>query len=230
MSPGRVVIVGAGGHAREVADILRDRARVGAGPRLLGFVADDPENYPAEIGGVPFLGDWGWFDTADPEGLAVVCAVGLPQLRRHLVARAESRGLRFANAVSPLAYVSPGASVGAGVMVFPHAFVSAGSSLGDHAVVNVGASVSHDARVGRFATLGPGVRVAGYADVGEGCYLGVGSSVIDRVSVGAWATVGGGACVTKGLPDNVTAVGVPARVIKIKEEGWHEETTGFSRG
>ena len=226
----RVVIIGAGGHAREIAEILRDQAREGAGPRLLGFVADDPENYPAEIGGVPFLGDWSWFDGADLRDLAVVCAVGLPQLRKRLVERATARGLKFAKAVSPLAYVSPEASLGEGVMVFPHAFVSAGSTLGDHSVVNVGASVSHDARVGRFATLSPGVHVAGHVNVGEGCYLGIGSSVIDRVSIGAWATVGGGACVTEELPENVTAVGVPARVIKIKEEGWYEETTGFGRG
>lgn len=230
MSSGRVVIIGAGGHAREVADILRHHAREGAGPRLLGFVADDPENYPAEVGGVPFLGGWGWFGRTDLEGLEVICAVGLPQLRKNLVARAQSRGLPFASAVSPLACVSPEASLGAGVMVFPHAFVSAGSFVEDHAVVNVGASVSHDARVRPFATLCPGVRVAGHVNVGEGCYLGVGSSVIDRVSIGAWATVGGGACVTEDLPENVTAVGVPARVIKIKGKGWHEETSGFSRG
>ena len=81
MSSGRVVIIGAGGHAREVADILRHRARSGSGSQLVGFVADDPENYPAEVGGVPFLGGWSWFDTAEREGLAVICAVGLPQLR-----------------------------------------------------------------------------------------------------------------------------------------------------
>jgi sugar O-acyltransferase (sialic acid O-acetyltransferase NeuD family) len=230
MSSRRVVIIGAGGHAREVAEILRHRARAGEGPRLIGFVADDPVNYPAEIGGVPFLGDWSWFETADLEDLAAVCAVGAPELRRHLAARATARGLQFASAVSPLAYVSPRASLGVGVMIFPHAFVSDGSSVGDHSVVNVGASVSHDTRVGRFGTLGPGVRLAGRVEVGEGCYLGVGASVIDRVSVGAWTTVGGGACVTRGLPENVTAVGVPARVIKNKEKGWHEETTGFGGG
>ncbi|MFL6332970.1 MAG: acetyltransferase [Pyrinomonadaceae bacterium] len=230
MSWERVVIIGAGGHAREVADILRDQTREGARPRLVGFVADDPLNYPAEVSGIRFLGDWSWFDTADPVGLAVICAVGLPQLRKHLAGRAAAKGLAFASAVSPLAYVSPEASLGDGVMVFPHAFVSDGSSLGDHAVVNVGSSVSHDAQIGRFGTLGPGVRVAGRVSVGEGAYLGVGSSVIDRVSVGAWTTVGGGACVTRDLPANVTAVGVPARVIKIKEEGWHEETDGISGG
>ncbi|HKR02266.1 MAG TPA: acetyltransferase [Pyrinomonadaceae bacterium] len=226
----RVVIIGAGGHAREIAEILRDQAREGAGPRLLGFVADDPENYPAEIGGVPFLGDWSWFDGADLRDLAVVCAVGLPQLRKRLVERATARGLKFAKAVSPLAYVSPEASLGEGVMVFPHAFASAGSLVGDHAVVNVGASVSHDTRVSRYGTLGPGVRLAGRVFVGEGCYLGVGSSVINRVSIGEWTTVGGGACVTMDLPDNVTAVGVPARVIKTKKTGWHEETTDLGGG
>ncbi len=62
--------------------------------------------------------------------------------------------------------------------------------------------------------------------VGEGCYPGIGSSVIERVTAGGWAIVGGGACVTRDLPGNVTAVGVPARVVKIKEQGWHEQTTG----
>jgi sugar O-acyltransferase (sialic acid O-acetyltransferase NeuD family) len=230
MSWQRVVIIGAGGHGREVAEILRHQAHEGNGPRVQGFVVDDPENHGAEVGGLPVLGDCSWFDAADPEGLAVICAVGLPQARKRLTERASARRLPFASAVSPLAYVSPEATLGVGVMVFPHAFVSAGSSLGDHSVVNVGASVSHDARVGRFGTLGPGVRVAGHASLGEGCYLGVGSSVIDRVSVGAWATVGGGACVTRDVAGDATAVGVPARVIKSKGKGWHEETTGFSGG
>ena len=226
----RVVIIGAGGHAREVAEILSHQEREGAGPRVIGFVVDDPENHAAEVGRLPVLGDWSWFGGADLDGLAVVCAVGLPQARKRLVERAAAKGLPFARAVSPLAYLSREAKVGQGAMIFPHTFASAGSSVGDHAVVNVGASVSHDARVGRYCTLGPGARLAGNVSVGEGCYLGINSSVIERVSIGEWATVGGGACVTRDLPDNVTAVGLPARVVKTKEKGWHEQTTGFDRG
>jgi sugar O-acyltransferase (sialic acid O-acetyltransferase NeuD family) len=222
MAPERVVIIGAGGHAREVAEILLHRERECGGPRLAGFVVDDPENHRAEIGGLPVLGDWSWFDGAGGAGPAVVCAVGLPQSRKKLAARAAARGLQFASAVSPLAYVSGAARLGEGVMIFPHAFASAGSCVGDHAILNVGATVSHDAGVGPFATLGPGVRLAGNASVGEGCYLGINSSVIERVTVGGWATVGGGACVTRDLPGDVTAVGLPARVIKAKGEGWHE--------
>lgn len=215
----RVVIIGAGGHAREVADILRHRERAGGGPRVVGYVVDDPGGHAAEVGRLPVLGDWSWFAGQDLRGLAVVCAVGLPRARRRLVERAASLGLQFASAISPLAWLSEGAAIGRGAMIFPHAFVSAGSSVGDHAAVNVGASVSHDARVGRYSTLGPGARLAGNVSVGEGCCVGIGASVIERVSIGGWTIVGGGACVTRDLPDNVTAVGVPAVVIKDKGEG-----------
>ncbi|MFL6230936.1 MAG: acetyltransferase [Pyrinomonadaceae bacterium] len=215
----RVIIIGAGGHAREVAEILRHQASGGAGPQAVGFVVDDPENHSREVAGLPVLGEWSWFNGEGREGLAVICAVGSPKLRRRMAERAASEGLKFASAVSPLAYLSPEARLGAGVMIFPHCFVSAGSSVGEHAVVNVAASVSHDTRVGRYSTLGPGARLAGRVSVGEGAYIGVGASVIERVSVGAWTIVGGGAIVTKDLPEDVTAVGVPARVIKANEKG-----------
>jgi sugar O-acyltransferase (sialic acid O-acetyltransferase NeuD family) len=214
-----VIIIGAGGHAREVAEILRHQTSAGGGPQATGFVVDDPENHPREVAGLPVLGDWSWFDGRGREGLAVICAVGSPQLRRRMAERATSAGLKFASAVSPLAYLSPEAQLGAGVMIFPHCFVSTGSSVGEHAVVNVAASVSHDTCLGRYSTLGPGVRLAGRVSVGEGAYIGVGASIIDRVSVGAWTTVGGGAVVTNDLPGDVTAIGVPARVIKVNEKG-----------
>lgn len=224
-----VVIIGAGGHAREVAEIIQHRARDGAGPPVLGFVVD-AEYLDAAAGGPQVLGDWSWFEGVDCGGLAVVCAVGAPPARKRLAERAAARGLTFASAVSPLAYLSPGARLGRGVMIFPHAFASAGCLIDDHAVVNVGASVSHDARVGRYATLGPGARLAGHASVGEGAYLGVGAGVIDRVSVGGWATVGAGAVVTRDLPGDVTAVGVPARVIENGGRERHERATGGGGG
>jgi sugar O-acyltransferase (sialic acid O-acetyltransferase NeuD family) len=197
---------------------------------VLGLVVDHPQSHDAAVGRLPVLGDWSWFEGVERGGLAVICAVGSPQARKRLVERAAAKGLSFASAVSPLAYLSPEAKIGEGVMIFPHCFASAGSLIGDHAIVNVGATVSHDTRVSRYGTLGPGVHLAGNVSVGEGCYLGIGSSVINGVSIGEWSTVGGGAVVTKDLPENVTAVGLPARVIKTKEKGWHEQTTGFSGG
>jgi sugar O-acyltransferase (sialic acid O-acetyltransferase NeuD family) len=212
----RVVIIGAGGHGREVADILRHQAQHDSGLKILGFV-DDAHNLPPIINGLPLLGDWSWFETVDKSEIRVVCAVGLPRLRKQLVERAGAKGLSFTSAISPAAHLSPGAKLGEGLMLFPHSFASTDILIDDHAIVNAGATVSHDTKVGPYGTLNPGVHLAGNVDVNEGCYLGIGASVIQGISIGAWTTVGAGAVVVRDLPDNVTAVGVPARVIKARE-------------
>lgn len=212
-----IVIIGAGGHGREVAEILRYQSQHERGPKVLGFVDDGPDRYQEVINDLPVLGDWSWFDRIDRNEVAVICAIGLPQDRKQLVDRAASSGLSFARAVSNLAYVSPNAKIGAGVMIFGETFVSTNTSIGDHVIINVGGSVSHDTRVDRFGTINPGVHLAGDVSIGEGCYLGVGSSVIQRVSIGPWSVIGAGAVVTRDLPADVTAVGVPARVIKTRK-------------
>lgn len=208
----RVVIIGAGGHAREVADILRNQT--GEGLSVLGFVVDDPENHNRTVAGLPVLGNWRWFEGADRSELFVICAIGLPHLRRQLVERALAQEFRFANAISPLAYVSPEAKIGEGVMIFPFSFVSSGSSIADHAIVNAGATVSHQTSVASYGTLSPGVHVAGNVSIGEGCFLGIGASVIQGVAIGQWSTIGAGAVVIRDVPEHVTAAGVPAKVIK----------------
>lgn len=214
----RVVIIGAGGHAREVAEILRHQAQQRDGLPLLGFVDDDIHLRGKVISGSPVLGDWSWFEGIDRSEVAIVCAVGLPGARKLLAERAVSSGLSFINAVSPLAYVSPGAQVGQGVMIFPHTFVSTETFIGDHTILNVGATVSHDTKLGRYSTVNPGVHLAGNVSIGEGCYLGIGSSVIHGITIGAWTTLGAGGVAVRDLPGDVIAVGVPARVVRTREK------------
>lgn len=213
----RVVIIGAGGHAREVAEILRQQTAEEL--TILGYLVDDKDNAGAMIGGLRVLGDWSSLEGVDRSELFLICAVGLPDIRKQLVERAQAKGFRFTNAVSPLAYVSPAAKLGGGVMVFPFSHISAGCTIMDHAIINTGATLSHDTSVGAYGTFSPGVHVAGNVSIGEGSFLGIGACVVQGVTIGSWSTVGAGAAVIRDLPANVTAVGVPAQVIRSRAKG-----------
>lgn len=218
----RVVIIGAGGHGREVAEILRHQSQQSNGLSLLGFIDEDSSLHHQLIDDLPILGDWTWFDGIGRSEVAVICGLGSPQITRRLAQQAASIDLAFVSAISPLAHVSPFAKLGKGIVMFPHAIANTGSFLGDHCVLNVGATISHDTRVGRYVNINPGAHLAGNVSIGEGCYIGMGAKVIQGKSIGEWTVVGAGAVVTADLPANVTAVGVPAKVIKTREEGWHE--------
>jgi sugar O-acyltransferase (sialic acid O-acetyltransferase NeuD family) len=218
----RVVIIGAGGHGREVLGVYLDCIAYGEDLEVVGFLDENLSRQGEVLDGFPVLGDWRWFNEADREEVLVVCAVGTPAIARRLILQARQLGLRLCNAISPLARVSPYAHLGEGVVIFANAVVNTGAHLGDGVVLNLAATVSHDTRVGSYCNINPGARLAGGGDVGEGCYIGMGTSVIQGISIGEWSVIGAGAVVVRDLPPNVTAVGVPARVIKTREKGWYE--------
>lgn len=213
MNVERIVIVGAGGHAREVLEILLARRDAGQPVEPIGFVDDEKAGAVATVNGLPVLGGLRWLAEADRTDLSAICAVGTPALCERLVGRIRDLGIRVADAVSPQAWVASSARLGAGVMVFPGVAVNANAAVGNHATLNVASSVSHDALVGRFCSVGPGARLAGNVTLGDGCFLGMGAMVSHGVRVGARSVIGAGAVVLDDVPAGVTAVGVPARVV-----------------
>ena len=212
-----IVIIGAGGHGREVADIARHQGRVNNAIEVLGFVDDNRDLHGQSLDGSPVLGDWSWFESAGHKDVAVVCAVGSPQICRRLVERANALGLSFASVVSPLAHISSFARLGQGVTIFPDVIINTGAFIDSYSILNVAATVSHDAIVGCYSNINPGAHLAGNVTIGEGCYIGMGASVIQGRTVGAWSVVGAGSVVIRDLPNGVTAVGVPAEIIKRRE-------------
>lgn len=214
----RIVIIGAGGHGREVAEILGQQAEAHGQIELLGFIDDNRVLHGHALDGVTVLGDWSWFDGVDRREVAVVCAVGAPLICQRLVERARGLELQFASIISPRAQISHRAQLGDGVTIFPNAIINTSAFVDSHCILNVAATVSHDTKVGRYTNLNPGAHLAGNVTIGEGCYIGMGATVIQGRSIGAWATVGAGAAVICDLPAGVTAVGVPARIIKTREE------------
>ena len=200
---------GAGGHARVVIATLE-----AAGVPVAGCFDDAHEG--GLLDGVPVLGP---IAPHLPLGGPLVLAVGSNAARRALAERLGGL-VTWARAVHPSAVVHRSAVVGAGAVVFAGAVVQPGVRIGQHVIVNTAATVDHDSVLEDFVHVGPGTHLAGSVFLEAGVLFGVGACAAPGVRVGEGTVVGAGAVVTRNLPANVVAVGMPAKPIKETPEAW----------
>jgi acetyltransferase EpsM len=208
-----IIILAAGGHAAEVYSYLQE-----AGMSVLGLI--DEFKQPGHWGDSRILGNFDdlqrLLQERDSTPFGYITAVGSNAVRQELVARVGKlpATLSAITLQHPSASRGRGVVVGEGTLLAPGSIVTTRTHIGRHCIVNVKASVSHDCRVGDFVNLNPGVTVCGKVRIGEGAFIGAGATIIDGISIGAWSVIGAGAVVVRDIPDQVTAVGVPARVVK----------------
>jgi len=203
----RVLVFGASGHGKVVADVAS-----AAGLEILGFVDDDPERRKAGLWDLPVLG-WEEARARRWEGQrpAIALGIGDNRARERVFERVRASGFEVLTVVHPSAVVAIRARLGAGTVVMALVAVNPDAKVSEGVILNTGCVVEHDCRVGRFAHLSPNGALGGGVEIGDRAHLGLGAMVLPLVKVGSDVRVGAGAVVTKDVPPGTTVVGMPAK-------------------
>lgn len=209
-----VVILGAGGFAREAYGVFVDDNRNKRKWNVLGFIDDNPEQHGRMLCDLPVLGGFDWLRAKRRRKLQALCAVGAPRTRKLLVDRATGMGIEFCTVVHPAAHVSRWVEIGPGTIITGGSILTTQIKIGSHVLLNLNCTVGHDTVIGPFCTMNPGCNISGCVRLGEGVDMGTGAVIIQGKSIGDWSVIGAGAVVTDNIPSHVTAVGVPCKVIK----------------
>ncbi|KUN80577.1 acetyltransferase [Streptomyces bungoensis] len=222
-----LVIVGAGGFARETAQAVRDAG----GTELLGHLDDNPALHGTTVDGVPVLG--GRDLVHDLPGARVVVCVGNPRdyaARARLVRRLGLPADRYATVIHPAAAVSSTCEVGPGSVLLAHCALTAAVHVGAHVAVMPHVVLTHDDVVEDYATLASGVRVGGGARLERGAYVGSGALVREGTTVGAWSLIGMGSAVLGDVPPGEVWVGSPARRLRAADAPARDELATRTMG
>ena len=211
----RFLIVGAAGHAQEVAWSLREREARGGHPCEMLFFDDAVSKGRVTSGLGDVVGTLadlrGW---ADRDDATLVLGMGLPGLKTAIAERLAAIRLPWATVVHPAATVGPNCRIGEGSYIAAGAIVTVNCTIGRFVTINMHCQVAHDDVLEDLVTLHPDTHLGGNVRVEEGAELGAGSIVIPGVTIGAGAMLGAGCTAVRSLPGHATYVGVPAAPVK----------------
>mgnify|MGYP003939569025 FL=1 len=198
---------------RETAMLVEQINRESREWNLLGFLDDNAQLHDTVINGYKVLG--GVMQASLYSNAYAVCAIASYSARKTIVREISHKVKGFANIIHPSVYISATNSIGVGNIIYPGVVLSTNITIGNHVIISPKCGIGHDAVIGDYCSLLWNVNVSGNVILGEGVMMGSGSTVIQNLTIGERTTVGAGAAVIRDLPSDCTAVGVPARVIKV---------------
>ena len=196
----KLVIIGAGGHAKVVADTAQL-----AGWQVIGFVDNGLD---ATLFDLPHLGRPS--DLELPKNVEVMISIGSNSIRKKLDFEFSSR-FSWAKIIHPKAVISSHVTIGTGTVVFAGAVIQADAIIGRHCIVNTLAAIDHDCTIADYCHVAPNATLTGGVTLETGAFIGAGSVVTPNKRVGSWAILGAGGVSVKDLDSNETYVGIPAR-------------------
>lgn len=205
----KLVIIGAGGHAKVVADAAICSKRY----TEVSFI-DDCYPHRVEHFGMSIIGKI--FDVIRfiSPNIEFIIAIGCAKARQVYTEQLDACSARLAAVIHPSAVVADTARVFDGVFIAANAVINPCATVGRSSIINTGSIIEHDCVLGDFVHVSPNATLAGGVSIGSGSWVGAGATIIECVNVGKRSIIGAGAVVLSNIGDDVTSVGVPARCVE----------------
>ncbi|MGN8753404.1 acetyltransferase [Blautia sp. HCP3S3_C4] len=198
----KLVIIGASGHGKVVADIARKN-----GCSEIVFFDDDESIH--ECGGYPIIGKSSEAGTIDSD---VIIGIGNAGVRKRIQESVDEN--KIVTLIHPDAVVADDVVIGAGTVVMAGAVINPGTHIGKGCIINTCSSVDHDCKVGDYVHISVGSHLCGTVNVGDRTWIGAGATVSNNISICPDCMIGAGAVVIKNIEEAGTYVGVPVKKIK----------------
>lgn len=196
----KLLIIGAGGHGRVVADIAEATGKYSEIAFLDDGIVEKLPRFPL-LGGAQIAME-------KKDEYEVVVAIGNSRIRQRLM---ESLDVEFATLIHPSAIIGSEVTIGEGTVIMPGAIINTGASIGKGVIVNTSSSVDHDCNVADYCHVAVGVHLCGEVNVGEHTWIGAGATVIQCIDICAECMIGAGAVVVNNITEAGTYMGTPAR-------------------
>jgi sugar O-acyltransferase (sialic acid O-acetyltransferase NeuD family) len=209
-----IAIFGAGGFGLEVAMLIEQINAIEPQWKLIGFF-DDADGLEPEINGYPLLGNLSTLNRWD-EDLCVAFGLGISKTRQQVVDKIANSRVVYPTLTHPSVIMGNPeyVEIGEGGIICAGTIITTNIRIGRHVVLNLACTVGHETEIGDFCSFMPTCNISGEVKIGKATYWGTGAKIINNITVGENAIIGAGAVVTSDIPSNVTAVGVPAKIIK----------------
>ncbi|KAB2814336.1 acetyltransferase [Phaeocystidibacter luteus] len=213
-----IAIFGAGGFGREVALLIDDINQKSDTFNFIGYFDDGVEKGTL-VNGHPVLG--GMAELNSHEGnVGLVLAIGDCKTKKIIHEKITNSNVSYPTLIHPSAILRGEFEnkIGEGSIVCAGCIITVNTVIGNHVILNLSCTVGHDATIGDYSSFMPSTNISGEVNVGSGVFVGTGTKIINLVDIGDNTLIGAGSVVTKTIPSNCTAVGIPAKPIKFHEQ------------
>jgi sugar O-acyltransferase (sialic acid O-acetyltransferase NeuD family) len=212
----KIAVFGAGGFGREVALLIEQINFKAKEWDITGFY-DDGVTKGKELYGYKVLGGVEEVNKVEEE-LYVIYAIADPSTKRKLISKVINKNILYPVLIHPTVLLGhKDVTIGEGTIIAAGTILTVNIQIGAHVILNLSNTVGHDTFIENYCSFMPSVNISGEVQIAEGVYVGTGAKIINQLEIGANTIVGAGAVVSKSLPANCTAVGVPAKPIKFHE-------------